>query len=506
MKHLYFYCLAFAAMAFVPSCKEENITYKELEWPETENKNGDVFRTDYNGQYRPQIHYTPAKNWINDPNGLIYVDGTYHMFYQYNPYGNAWGNISWGHATSKNLITWEEQAVALYKDASGDIFSGSAVCDVNNTAGFGEGSLVAIYTLNGGGQQQQCLAYSRDGYNLTKYSGNPVLSNGTDKFRDPKVFWYDGTDGGYWVMAVTLGIDKKIEFYKSVNLKDWTKLSEFDFDCGKRDAWECPDLIKMNYNGQDKWVLIISVGPGGVVEPGTMYFIGDFNGTTFTADTDDYNYPLWLDYGLDNYAGITWNDAPDNRKILIGWMNNWNYSGALPTSPWKSAMTLPRELSLIEYNGKPLLSSKVVSEIESIAGEWKNVDAEELGVEGPYQLQLTFNISSGGKFFLENDKEESMEFSVNNGEHKLITQRTANSGVVNFSDKFDVESIAAPFNTVGDEVTLDIFVDNSSVELFTENGSMAQTTLVFPQSIYNRLRTENMNIVSAKVRALNSIW
>lgn len=507
MKHLYSYCLALAVIAFASSCKEENITYKELEWPETENKNGDVLITDYNGEYRPQIHYTPARNWINDPNGLIYVDGTYHMFYQYNPYGNAWGDISWGHATSKNLIIWEEQSVALYKDDKGFIYSGSAVCDKNNTSGFGKGAIVAVYTLNlyNDVAQQQCLAYSSDCYHFTKYEKNPVLDVNSKQFRDPKVFWYDGIDGGYWVMVVTRGADKKIEFYKSENLKDWTKLSEFDTNYGKRDAWECPDLIKMEYKGQDKWVLIISVGPGGVVEPGTMYFIGDFNGTTFTADTD-YGYPLWLDYGPDNYAGITWNDAPDNRKILIGWMNNWNYSGALPTSPWKSAMTLPRELSLVEYNGKPLLSNKVVREIDEIANEWKNVTGEDLGVDGPYQLQLTFTISGGGKFFLENDNGESMEFSVNNSDHNLITRRTANSGAVNFSDNFAVESIAAPFNTDEDEVTLDIFVDNSSVEVFTENGSMAQTTLVFPQSIYDRLKTENMNIVSARVRAFRSIW
>lgn len=330
----------------------------------------------------------------------------------------------------------------------------------------------------------------------------PFLSNGTDKFRDPKVFWYDGADGGYWVMAVTLGIDKKIEFYKSTNLKDWTKLSEFDANYGKRDAWECPDLIKMEYKGQDKWVLIISVGPGGVVEPGTMYFIGNFNGTTFTADANDY--PLWLDYGPDNYAGITWNDAPDNRKILIGWMNNWNYANELPISSWKSAMTLPRELSLIEYEGKPLLSSKVVREIDGIAEEWKDVNGEELGVDGPYQLQLTFELSDGGKFMLENGQGESMDYNITSSE--LVAERTAKSGVVGFSDKFVVGSIKAPFNTEGNTVTLDIFVDNSSIEVFTENGSMAQTNLVFPQSIYNRLKTDNMNIVRARVRALRSIW
>lgn len=503
MRNLFFYSLIIVFMMFFSSCEDDDVVYKQLQWQETEKNNGDVYRTDYNGQYRPQIHYTPVRNWINDPNGLIYVNGTYHMFYQYNPYGYGWGNISWGHATSKNLITWEEQSVALYRDASGDIFSGSAVCDVNNTAGFGEGSIVAVYTLNGNNLQRQCLAYSSDGYNFTKYSGNPVLSNGTDKFRDPKVFWYDGADEGYWVMAVTLGIDKKIEFYKSSNLKDWTRLSEFDLNYGKKDAWECPDLIKMKYKGQDKWVLIISVGPGGVVEPGTMYFIGNFDGTTFTADTG-YDYPLWLDYGPDNYAGITWNDAPDNRTILIGWMNNWNYANELPIFSWKSAMTLPRELSLIEYEGKPLLSTKVVREIDGIAEEWKDVNGEELGVDGPYQLQLTFELSDGGKFMLENEQGESMDYNITSSE--LIAGRTAKSGVVNFSDKFVVESIKAPFNTEGNTVTLDIFVDNSSIEVFTENGSMSQTNLIFPQSIYNKLKTENMNIVSARVRALRSIW
>lgn len=509
MKHFSFNCLIFAIAMFVTSCNDDNITYKEIQWPETEINNGDVLRTDYNGQYRPQIHYTPVKNWINDPNGLVYVDGTYHLFYQYNPYGNAWGNISWGHATSKNLVTWEEQPVAIYNDDMGLIYSGSAVYDVNNTSGKGEGAIVALYTSSGT-HQQQCMAFSSDGYTFTKYEGNPVMPNESESdFRDPKVFWYD--EGGYWVMALTLGWKYTIQLWKSENLVDWTFLSNFTIsnDNCKRGQWECPDLVRMKYNGQDKWVLIVSVSPGGpVLGSGTQYFIGDFDGTDFKIDNSFYSdneYPLWLDYGLDNYAGVTWSNTPDNRIILIGWMNNWNYSGDLPTSPWKSAMTLPRELTLIDYEGKPILSNKVVNEIDEIAGEWKDVSGEELNVDGPYQLRLQFDLTSDGEFKLENEYGEYVDFSVNSSNRQLFTSRTSNSGEVGFSTKFAIPSIKAPFNTEGDVITLDIYVDNSSIEVFTENGSMAQTNLVFPKSIYNRFITKDMN-VTAKVRSFRSIW
>lgn len=475
-----------------------------IENDDNNNDNDDNTVENYNEQYRPLIHYTPAKNWINDPNGLIYVDGTYHLFYQYNPMGNDWGNMSWGHATSTDLIHWTEQPVALTKDELGDIFSGSAVYDKDNTAGFGKGTIIAIYTSSGA-HQQQSMAYSTDGINFTKYENNPIIANSTEAdFRDPKVFWYE--EGHYWVMALAMGWKYSIQFWKSTDLKNWSKLSDFStphIECN-RGQWECPDLIRMKYNGEDKWVLIVSTNPGGPVSgSGTQYFIGDFDGVNFIAD--EYDYPLWLDYGMDNYAGVTWSNTPDNRHILIGWMNNWNYAGSVPVSPWRSAMTLPRELKLVTYEGKPLLANTVVSEIETIAGEWQEVANESLNINGPYQLRLEIDITQDGTFSLANESGEYIEFLVSAATRKLITHRTSTTGDIGFSTSFSIPSIKSPFNTAENTITLDMFVDQSSIEIFTADGIMAQTNIVFPKSIYNMLRTDNMSI-KAQVRPLQNIW
>lgn len=508
MKHLSFKFASFLTLFFALTACYDSKFDEQPPLPVEEGDEDQVVddeASSYNEKYRPLIHYTPSKNWINDPNGLIYVNGVFHMFYQYNPMGNDWGNMSWGHAISKDLIKWEEQPVALTKDELGDIFSGSAVCDVNNTAGFGAGTIVAVYTSSGE-HQQQSIAYSTDATTFTKYDNNPVISNNTEAdFRDPKVFWYES--GQYWVMSLAMGAKHEIQFFKSNDLKSWTKLSSFSMPsviACNRGIWECPDLLKFNYNSQEKWVLIVSVNPGGpVLGSGTMYFVGNFDGNSFTADNNDY--PLWLDYGMDNYAGVTWSNMPDNRTVLIGWMNNWKYAGAVPATPWRSAMTLPRELKLVEYNGKPLLANTVVSEIENIAGDWIDVIGEELGVDGPYQLRLDINLDSDKSFSLANASGEYLEFNIDVVNRKLITMRTGKTGAYDFSNEFSVPSIKSPLNTVGNTVTLDIFVDQSSVEIFTENGSMAQTNLVFPNSIYNMFKCDNENIV-AKVRTLQNIW
>lgn len=460
--------------------------------------------SNYDEQYRPLIHFTPANNWINDPNGLIYIDGVYHLFYQYNPMNNDWGNLSWGHATSTDLVKWKEEKVALSPDELGMIFSGCAVCDKNNTAGFGKDAIVALYT-SAGTSQQQSLAYSTDGINFTKYANNPVIANSAEPdFRDPKVFWYE--EEQKWVMALAKGWKFEIEFWSSTDLKSWTKMSCFSVNVPScnRGQWECPDLIRMDYNGGEKWVLIVSVNPGGpVLGSGTQYFIGDFDGTTFTADNREY--PLWLDYGMDNYAGVTWSNAPDNRKILIGWMNNWNYAGVSPVSPWRSAMTLPRELNLVDCDGLPILANTVVKEIESIAGEWQDVAGEELGVSGPYQLQLQFDKTKDATFMLANANGEYLEMYVSSATGWLITKRTGSTGLISFNSTFSVPTIKSSFNTDGNQITLDVFVDQSSVEVFTANGSMAQTNLVYPKGIYNRL-TINGAGVKGRVRALENIW
>lgn len=488
------------------SCGESSDSNEEIPLPtdkEENESNGDNVQTGtYNELYRPQVHYTPTKNWMNDPNGLVYADGIYHLFYQYNPKGNDWGNMSWGHATSTNLIEWKEQTVALERDALGDIFSGSAVCDADNTAGFGKGAIVALYT-SAGSHQQQSMAYSTDGgKTFVKYANNPIIANTSEPdFRDPKVFWHEGTS--QWIMALAKGWKYAIEFWGSSDLKKWTKLSSFSTSvnaCNKG-QWECPDLLRMHYQGKDKWVLIVSVNPGGPVSgSGTQYFVGDFDGTSFVAD--ERNYPLWLDYGMDNYAGVTWSNV-EGRQILIGWMNNWNYAGAVPANPWRSAMTLPRELNLIEYDDKPILASTVVEEIEDIAGEWKEIASESLDVSDAYQLKLELDLTKNASIMLKNATGEYLEMTVNAVTRQLITHRTSKTGQYSFAGNFAIPSIKSPFNADGDKIVLDIFVDRSSVEVFTENGSMVQTNIVFPNGIYNQLIVEGQEMVG-KVRDLKS--
>ena len=451
-----------------------------------------------NEQYRPQIHYTPAKNWINDPNGMVYLDGTYHLFYQYNPQANDWGNMSWGHATSTDLIHWTELAVALTRDDLGDIFSGSAVIDKNNTAGFGTNAMVVLYT-SASNVQQQSIAYSVDGgKSFTRYTGNPVIKNNDDNLRDPKVFWHEGTK--QWIMALAKGWKMGVEFYSSPDLKNWTHQSTFFMELAGRPSiqWECPDLIQIG----NKWVLLVSVNPGGpILGSGTMYFIGDFDGKTFTADA--LNYPLWLDYGMDNYAGVTWSNTGD-RKIMIGWMNNWQYAGNVPCSPWRSAMTLPRELKLIEYDGKSLLTNTVVSEIDKIAGSWQTAGTS-LDVKDAYQLRIILQLDQKSTITLSNGSDEKYVLDVSASDRTVTAHRTSATGQTSFNGTFSVPSIQAPLNVSGNSVTLDIFVDQSSVEVFTENGSMSMTNLVFPQSIYNCLTISGASY-EAKVRQLNSIW
>ncbi len=446
--------------------------------------------------YRPQIHYTPAKNWMNDPNGMVYVNGTYHLFYQYNPQGNDWGNMSWGHATSTDLMHWEEQPVALTRDALGDVFSGSAVVDQNNTAGFGAGAVIALYT-SASGVQQQSMAYSTDGCkSFNRYSANPVIQNNDDNLRDPKVFWHE--ESRQWIMVLAKGWKRGVEFYGSANLKDWQHLSTFVTALPGRPElqWECPDLIRFG----NKWVLLVSVNPGGpILGSGTMYFVGQFNGTAFTADALDY--PLWLDYGMDNYAGVTWSNTGE-RKIMIGWMNNWQYAGSVPCSPWRSAMTLPRELKLTEYNGKPLLACPVVGEIDRIAGQWQTA-GETLGVTEAYQLRLTLMLDQNTTVTLSNDQGEKFVFDINASSRTLTVHRNAATGKTSFNGTFSIPSMKAPLNTVGNSVTLILYVDQSSIELFNEEATLSMTNLVFPQAIYNHLEV-NSNNYKAEIRQLKN--
>ncbi len=316
---------------------------------------------------RPELHFTPERNWVNDPNGLVFHKGVYHLFFQSNPYGNDWGNMSWGHAISRDLISWEDRPVAILFDDDGGIFSGSVVVDVTNSSGFGTPEnppLVAMYTIAQPGHQAQGLAFSvDDGETWTKYEGNPVLDRGTPDFRDPKVVRYqDAGSQSYWVATCVEANDRQVLFFRSDDLKTWTPLSTFGPIGAVGGVWECPDLFPLRLDGgEEKWVLLVSINPGGIAGgSGTQYFVGDFDGVTFTPLEGEGDPHRWLDFGRDFYAGVTFDGVPDARRILIAWMSNWDYAAAVPTSPWRGGMALPRELTLETVDGRPQLRQSLV--------------------------------------------------------------------------------------------------------------------------------------------------
>lgn len=468
--------------------------------------------TYYDEAYRPSVHFTPKTYWTNDPNGMAYLDGEYHLFYQYNPMGSVWGNLSWGHAVTKDLMHWEHLPVALTKDANGEIFSGSIVIDRDNTAGFGKDAMIAVYTSNGQ-KQTQSLAYSLDkGRTFIKYKNNPVLKDDAKPdFRDPKVFWYAA--GSKWIMSLATG--QTITFYSSSDLKEWKKLSDFGDGIGAHGGvWECPDLIQMDYNGQKKWVLLVSINPGGPNGgSATQYFVGDFDGVTFKAD--NLPYPLWIDYGKDNYAGVTWNNVPDGRHLFIAWMSNWQYAGVVPSMTWRGGMTLPRELALQkDADGRPIITSRIVKEVDAIAGEWKTISASDNTYaidnnEDAYELQINMDIADNENLTLtlSNEKGDKYPISLNRADKSFIIDRTQ-SGEVSFSSEFG-KVLYSPLNLSSNAVSLTLFVDKSSVEALINDGMVQQTNLVYPSEIYNSLSVESGKgqiIKSVKVRTLSSVW
>lgn len=465
----------------------------------------------YNDEaYRPFIHFTPQKYWMNDPNGMIYLDGEYHFFYQHNPYRSFWGYMSWGHAVSKDLIHWEHLPVAILADKSGDIFSGSSVIDKDNTAGFGANAMVAIYTSSGA-RQNQALAYSLDkGRTFTKYEGNPVLTDpNIIDFRDPKVFWHEASQK--WIMS--LATTQTITFYGSKNLKEWEKLSEFGEGIGAHGGvWECPDLFPLIHNGQTKWILLVSINPGAPNGgSGTQYFIGDFDGITFEADV--LSYPLWLDYGKDNYAGVTWNNIPDSdgRRILVGWMSNWEYAETVPTMTWRNGGTLPRVLTLKSHpDGYPILASEFVAELDGIGEEWATLSNSgetyqlEVGNKA-YQLEMNMLIPAlnVATVTLSNDANEEFVITIDRNAGEFKTDRTE-SGRTNFSGNFPAVSIA-PLNVNTENIVLSVIVDNNSVEAIINGGMVQQTNLIFPQKLYDAIHISGASSHSLKLRKFNSI-
>ena len=444
-------------------------------------------------QYRPAYHFTPAAHWMNDPNGMVYYQGTYHLFFQYYPDGMTWGPMHWGHATSPDMLTWKEQSIALYPDSLGYIFSGSAVVDANNTAGFGKGALVAIFTHHDpkgekagtSVYQNQSLAYSLDaGKTWKKYAHNPVLKNpGIKDFRDPKVNWNEVTKK--WVM--TLATLDRITFYSSPNLKDWTKESEFGQKLGAHGGvWECPDLFPLALNGKTYWVLVVNLNPGGPNGgSATQYFMGQFDGHTFTPLNDKTK---WADYGPDEYAGVTWANT-GNRRLFLGWMSNWEYANQVPTSPWRSAMTVPRELGLRQEGSEIYLTSQPAAELGTLAT--KATSIQNVAVKNAVDLTTRLKVTADKhKLTLKTAQLGNFELVLGNtaGEELVIGyDKTANqyfidrskAGQVGFNAKFAGRATAPRLSpATGTELTL--YFDAASVELFADQGLTAMTEIFFP--------------------------
>ena len=459
-------------------------------------KTSDVFDYTYNETYRPSFHFSPEYGWMNDPNGMVYHNGEYHLFYQYNPFGARWGNMHWGHAISEDLVHWNHLPVAISPDGLGAIFSGSAVVDKDNTAGFGKNAIIAFYT-SAGEQQAQSIAYSLDnGRTFTKYTHNPVIANpNIQDFRDPKVFWY--APEKKWIMS--LATSQTITFYASKNLKQWEKLSEFGENMGAHTGvWECPDLFPLSYKGETKWILFVSINPGGPNGGNaTQYFIGNFDGTTFTPDP--LPYPLWIDYGRDNYAGVTWSNIPesDGHRIFLGWMNNWDYGNMVPTQNFRSAMTLPRELRLADNGEHLVVASFPIKEIGE-EKDYKAIIMNKLSSDYTFPISADFynngyvvsftvklNGLKGFRFALQNGKGEKIMYHFDTEEKTFIVDRSK-SGLTDFSSNFAEPLIKAPL-TPKDHYTIHLWVDKASTEAFVNGGEVVQTNIVFPTEPYNQL-------------------
>ena len=438
-------------------------------------KFADSFDMTNREQHRPVYHHTPAYGWMNDPNGMFYKDGVWNLYFQHNPYGSQWENMTWGHATSKDLVHWTFNGEAIEADALGAIFSGSAVVDKNNTAGFGKDAIVALYT-SAGENQTQSLAYSTDGgKTMTKFEGNPVLTSNVPDFRDPKVFWNE--DIKKWNMILAVG--QHMEIYTSDNLKGWKYESSFGEGYGSHAGiWECPDLMKMKVRGTDKekWMLICNINPGGPFGgSATQYFIGDFDGKKFTCESQP-EVTKWMDYGEDHYATVTFDNAPDGRHVALAWMSNWQYANQVPTKQYRSGNSIPRDLGLFEYKGETYCS--VIPSKEITAARSKKA-----GKSLAEACEMVVNLKGDATITLSNDKGEKVVMNYNAKDETFSMDRTL-SGMVDFSNEFPVVTKAP---TYGKLSQLRVFIDKSSIEVIDAEGKMAMTNTVFPTKPYDKV-------------------
>lgn len=494
----------------------------------------------YKEPYRPQFHFSPPTQWMNDPNGMFYYEEEFHLFYQYYPDGNTWGPMHWGHAVSSDMLHWQHLPIALYPDSLGYIFSGSAVVDHKNTSGLGKNNqppIIAIYTYhNMAGEkagrndfQNQGLAYSNDkGRTWTKYEKNPVLPNNTGikDFRDPKVMWHERSK--QWIM--TLAVKDHVEFWTSPNLLQWNYSSSFGKELGAHGGvWECPDLFPMRVGktNEEKYVLLVSINPGGPNGgSATQYFVGDFNGKEFIPYTSHENkQPLWLDYGRDNYAGVTWSNIPetDGRRLFLGWMSNWDYAQVVPTTVWRSAMTLPRTLALQKQNNNYQLQIMPVDELKLLRNQFETTELGE--ISGSINLTSNQIPVQQSEWVIEaeltDDKTEKLYLQFSNTQHEIyrvgfdikkqlyFSDRTK-AGNHSFSDKFGIAVHTAPRLIKSKHIKLHLFVDASSVELFADDGFVCITDLLFPSMSFDKVELVSeggkVKLISTAVYSLNSIW
>lgn len=513
----------------------KNLARNAVTWKHIEL--ADTFDTANREKFRPIYHHTPAYGWMNDANGLVYKDGEYHLYFQYNPYGSKWGNMHWGHSVSKDLVHWTHEQPAIARDTMGHIFSGSCVVDHNNTAGFGKDAIIAFYTSHKGlpgnhQRQQQCIAYSLDnGRTYTKYEGNPVVTpfDGLENFRDPKVFWY--APQNKWVMIVSA--DKNMRFYESKDLKKWSYMSEWGAGYGPQpNQFECPDFFEMAVDGNaqhKKWVMIVNINPGFVYGgSGTMYFVGQFDGHKFTCDTAP-NDVKWLDWGKDHYATVTYSNTP-GRIIAMPWMSNWQYANLTPTQQFRSQNALPRELKLYTAdNGELLVSAAPVKETEALRnkatdlGSFEGEKQAKIDNEGAFELDFDLQAGTADKCGVEiaNAKGEKVSIYYDAKAQRFVMDR-AESGITEFGNKVEPHQLDnaqslkrykevtvnyhnafalgtwAPVPIKADAHHVQIFVDKSSVELFVDGGRIAMTNLVFPNEPYNQLRFFGGKVANAK--------
>ena len=442
----------------------------------------DSFDTKNVEKHRPVYHHTPQYGWMNDPNGMFYKDGVWHLCYQFNPYGSQWENMTWGHSTSTDLVHWKAEPTAITPDALGTIFSGCCVVDKNNTAGFGNDAVIAFYT-SAGARQMQSMAYSTDGgKTFTKYENNPIITSNVPDFRDPHVFW--NAEAGFWNMILAAG--QQMSIYSSKDLKEWKHESDFGAEYGNHGGvWECPDLMKMKIRGTDKekWMLICNINPGGPFGgSATQYFIGEFDGHKFTCE-DEPSETKWMDYGKDHYATITFDNAPDGRHVGIAWMSNWQYANQVPTKQFRSANSIARDFGLFEYNGETYCSVSPAKEMDAVRGQRISSPSET--------CEIVVQLKGDAQLTLRNAKGERVVITYDAAEQTIDFDRRR-SGDVSFSEAFPC-IVTSP--TYGQAKTLRIFIDRCSIEMFEGDGKMSMTNLVFPSEPYNKL------IVKGKAKA-----